>query len=418
MSAPWPPDEILRTARGRALITPSPGTTVADVAAGTTVGEPVDLVVVGAGVLGLAHAIEAMRRGLSVVVLERDQRAVGASVQNFGHACVTAQMGRVLESALAARRTWVALAAEVGFWLSEAGSVVVARADDEMAVLEQFAERRDGAVRLLGRRELAALAPVDDARVRGGAHLRADVRVDPREAVRALASWLDDRRGVAVRFSTNVLGIEPGLVRTSRGEVRCRRAVVCVGHDLDRLYPDVATGAGLRRCSRHMLAVAAPAGRRYETAVLTGSSMLRHPGFRECPAAAQLESRVLRESPEIVARGVDLMFAQRPNGDLVVGDTHAYGRTIEPFSEEAVDDLVLREVRRLLGVERVVVKERWQGQHAAGPHDFVVAAPHEDTRVVAATTGIGMTTAFGLAPQVLDDLLVSCATTGAPIAAG
>jgi FAD dependent oxidoreductase TIGR03364 len=394
------------------------GSSVADVAAGTTVGEPVDLVVVGAGVLGLAHALEAMRRGLSVVVVERDQRAIGASVQNFGHACVTTQMGRVLECALAARRTWVALAAEIGFWLSEAGSVVVARGDDEMAVLQQFAERRDGAVRLLGRRELATLAPVDDDRVRGGAHLRADVRVDPREAVRALASWLDDRRGVEVRFSTNVVAVEPGAVRTSRGTVRCRWSVVCVGHDLDRLYPDLAAGSAVRRCSLHMVALGAPAGRRYEPAVLTGSSMLRHPGFRDCPATADLERRVLLETPEIGERGVDLMFTQRPNGDLVVGGTHAYGRTIEPFSEEALDDLVLREVRRLLGAERLVVKERWQGQQAAGPHDFVVAAPHEDTRVVLATTGIGMTTAFGLAPQVLDDLLVSGATRRSPVAAG
>ena len=43
-----------------------------------------DLAVVEAGILGLAHALAASRAGLRTVVLERDARAVGASIRNFG----------------------------------------------------------------------------------------------------------------------------------------------------------------------------------------------------------------------------------------------------------------------------------------------------------------------------------------------
>ncbi|MGV9538945.1 FAD-dependent oxidoreductase, partial [Streptosporangium sandarakinum] len=34
-------------------------------------GVPADLVIVGAGIVGLAHAVDAVRRGLSVTVIER-----------------------------------------------------------------------------------------------------------------------------------------------------------------------------------------------------------------------------------------------------------------------------------------------------------------------------------------------------------
>ncbi|GAB3874804.1 hypothetical protein GCM10029964_017410 [Kibdelosporangium lantanae] len=107
-----------------------------------------DIVIVGAGIVGLAHAVEAVDRGLSVVVVERDEWAAGASVRNFGHGCFTAQSGIALDRAMAARETWLRLAKQAGFWLADTGTVVVARADDELAVLTEFAHRRPEVVTL------------------------------------------------------------------------------------------------------------------------------------------------------------------------------------------------------------------------------------------------------------------------------
>jgi glycine/D-amino acid oxidase-like deaminating enzyme len=50
-----------------------------------------DVIVVGADIVGLAHAWVASRRGLRVLVVERDPRCVGASVRNFGFVTVTGQ---------------------------------------------------------------------------------------------------------------------------------------------------------------------------------------------------------------------------------------------------------------------------------------------------------------------------------------
>lgn len=82
-----------------------------------------DLLVVGAGIVGLAHAVEAHRRGLSVRVVERDLAPNGASFRNFGHCCITAQAGDLLEIAHRSREGWLRAAEAVGFWAPTAGAV-------------------------------------------------------------------------------------------------------------------------------------------------------------------------------------------------------------------------------------------------------------------------------------------------------
>lgn len=363
-----------------------------------------DLVVVGAGIVGLAHAVEAVDRGLSVTVVERDERAVGASVRNFGHGCVTAQVGEALAFAERARGTWLRLGRAAGFPVAETGTVVVARAPDELAALDELAaERGADDVVLLDAAGVTDRAPVAEAL--GGAFLPRDLRVDPRAAAPAIAAWLGAQPGVTLLWSTPVLGVGTGVVHTGRGDVHGERIVVCTGHDLDRLLPRTADDAGLRRCVLAMLQVRVPGGVRVDPAVLTGSSMLRYPALAGTEGARTLRARWATERPDLLDAVVNHMLTQRPDGDLVVGDTHAYARTPDPFdpaASETLDELLLAETRALLGRRDLRVVHRWQGVYADAPGEFLRATVAPGVTAVSVTSGIGMTTAFGLAPDVLD----------------
>jgi D-hydroxyproline dehydrogenase subunit beta len=361
-----------------------------------------DVVIVGAGIVGLAHAVTALDRGLSVVVVERDERAVGASVRNFGHGCFTAQSGPAARYAGPARAEWVRLAQAAGFWLRECGTVVVARAEDEYAVLEDLHAMRGDEVVLLDSGQVRARVPIG-ADVIGGAFLPMDIRVDPRHSVGALAEWLDGQ-GVRFLWSTAMQEVHPGGVRTSRGEIEAAQVIVAVGHDIDRHFPEIASQAGMQRCALHMLRVANPTGATIDPAVFTGFSMLRYGAFAASPALATVRARLTREHGSAIDAGLNLMFTQRPDGDLTVGDTHAYGQTIEPFQAEAADQLVLDHVQGLLGTDRLRVRERWQGVYASAREPFLIAAPGPSVRVVSVTSGVGMTTALGLAQEVIAEL--------------
>jgi FAD dependent oxidoreductase TIGR03364 len=365
---------------------------------------PADLVVVGAGIVGLAHAVEAVARGMSVTVVERDARAVGASVRNFGHACITAQAGEALTFARRARGTWLRMAREAGVGVRECGTVVVARSPEEVAALEELAATRGAAeARLLTPAGVTAAVPVAPEDLHGGALLPLDLRVDQRRAAGAIADWLAARPGVRVLWSTPVLGVEDGRVRTGRGDLPARQVVVCAGHDLDRLLPGVADAGGVERCLLQMLQVRVP-GLRVDPAVLTGSSMLRYPALAATDGARALRRRWVTERPELLDAVVNHMLTQEPGGDLVVGDTHACARTPEPWSQEELDDLLLAETRALLGRGDLAVVRRWQGVYASAAGEFLRVPVAPGVTAVAITSGIGMTTAFGLAPAVLDTL--------------
>lgn len=368
-----------------------------------------DLAIVGAGIVGLAHAYDAVTRGLTVVVLDRDDRAVGATIRNFGHIGTTAHSGRALELALVARERWLDLGRKAGFDVRECGTLVLARADDEQAVLEELATARGADhVRLLARDEVSSL-PVSGTDVVAAAHLPLDLRVDPRAAAAAIAAWLADE-GVDFHWRTSVASIEPTstgdsvIVHTSRGPVRSRRVVVAAGHDIDRLYPDLADARGVTRCRLQMLEVASPGGIHIEPAVLTGLSMLRYGAFTSTTAAEAVRRRFATDHPELLEVEMNLMLTQRPDGSLILGDTHHYATTHQPFDEEHDAHLLLREGARLLGTDLTVLR-RWRGVYASSSQtDFLVESPDPSVRLVAVTSGIGMTTALGLAPTVLSEL--------------
>jgi FAD dependent oxidoreductase TIGR03364 len=351
-----------------------------------------DLAVVGAGIVGLGHAVAAAERGLRVVVVERSTAIVGASVRNFGHIGTTAHSGRAREYAELTRQRWIDLAQQAGFWLRQSGCLVVARADDELAVLEEA-----GRGELLTAAGVAELAPVVGA---VGGMLRAeDLQVDPRAAAPAIARHLA-ARGVEFRWRTTAVGAEPGVLRTSRGEIRARAIVFAVNFDVDQLFPQLAEQHGVERCGLDMLLTD---GVGLGLPLLTATSMLRYSAFASTSAAAALRTRLEAEEPGLFERDVNLMFTERPDGTLVVGDTHYRGTVIEPFQDEVAFELLLRQSAVLYGRD-LHVRQRWQGVYATAPEDFLIAEPADGIRVVSVTTGIGMTTGLGLAETVVADL--------------
>lgn len=363
-----------------------------------------DLLVVGAGVVGMAHAYEALSRGMSVRVLERDRRANGASIRNFGHCCITGQSNDLMDMSYTSRRRWLDCAEEIGFWAPAAGAVVVARGQEELAVIEQFrAERGDGAVNMLTADRVADhLGRSEAGGILGGAFLPADLRVDPRTAVGSIAEWIAAQPRADLRFGVTVGSIDGGIVETTAGRFEAERVVVCVGHDLDYLYPEVAGRYEVTRCALQMASAPAPETFTTPSAVLTGTSLTRYDGLTAMPGHAELAAALRTATPELIELGANIMFTLRPDGSVLLGDSHVYDITMPPFQEEWITDRIVEEISGIIGAP-LRLKERWQGVYASSPQtSLLIEDLDESTRAVSVTSGIGMTMSFGLAAHSFD----------------
>lgn len=363
-----------------------------------------DIAIVGAGIVGLAHALAAARSGLGVVVIDRDAQANGASIRNFGFVTVTGQeRGPVWRRARRSRDVWAEVAPQAGIAIEQHGLLMVAQRPEAAEVCAAFlcTDMAEGC-RWLDRDQAAIrLGGVHPARLEGALESTVDLRVESRTAIPALAAWLASAHGVTFRRGVAVRGVATGRLDTSCGVVHAGAIVICPGDDLATLFPALLTG--VTRCKLQMLRLASP-GYRLPATIMSDLGLTRYLGYAAVPPAAALTRLLHAEQPDHLANGVHLIVAQAADGSLIVGDSHHYAATPDPFAGDAVDRLILQEFSAVFGCLPDVL-ERWTGTYASATGHSIVAAPEDGVRLVVVTGGTGASTAFGLAEEVIADLI-------------
>ncbi len=378
----------------------------------------VDVVVVGAGIVGLAHALAAARRGLSVALIDRADRSVGvtgASVRNFGMVWPVGQGPPALHRrAMRSREVWLELSTRAGFFCSPCGSLHAAYYEDEEAVLreclERFGREQRGGEWLSPAATLQRSPGLKRDGLRGAMFSASEACVDPREAIRVIPGWLREAMGVELAFGSPVTRVEPGLVMTADGGGwSAGHVVVCPGDDLRTLFPEALSDCGLQACKLQMLRTAAqPGGWRMGPHLAAGLTLRHYPCFRECPSLPALAARLEQSMPRWCELGIHVVVAQNGLGELVIGDSHQYGgAAAEPFDQEEIDGLIMAYLREFFGAPDLRIAQRWHGVYAKqmGGATAVIRQPLPGVWIVTGAGGMGMTLSLGLAEETLAALV-------------
>ncbi len=362
------------------------------------------MVVVGGGVLGTLHALEALDRGFEVVHLEREGAPRGASVRNFGLIWVSGRApGPELALALASRTGWEELGRrfpEVGFRPN--GSHTVARHAGELAVMASVVARSDAAARglsLLDPGEARRRNPALAGDLVGALHCSADAAVEPRRVLGALRAGCEATDRYRWLPGREVTAIGEGSVTDAGGDTHAGDLVLlCTGAWHAGVVGEVLEGSPLRRVRLQMLeteAFSPPS----TTSLADGDTLRYYPAF-DVP-----ERGGLAPQDEVAARwSAQLLVVQRLDGGLTIGDTHVAD---EPFAfdvDEAPTRYLLARAGQLLGRRVPAVARRWAGVYSqltasAGDALYLRSVLSGAVQLVTGPGGRGMTLAPGIAKE-------------------
>lgn len=372
-----------------------------------------DLAVVGAGIVGLAHAYAAAKRGKRVIVIDRDAQANGASVRNFGFVTVTGQgAGDCWTMARRARDIWAETVDKAGIAVVQRGMVLASRFDESEAVIDAFlrTDMAEGCARLTARQAQEHIACLRTDAARVSLYSPHEIRVESRTAIPPLAQFLEERLGIIFLRSTTVTAVEPPRVETADGVIEAETVVVCPGDDFTGLFAERIAAYNVTRCKLQMLRVRPRQPVRFKTAVMSDLGLGRYLGYADLPEAELLKKRLDADLKAERDNGIHLIVTQSADGSLVVGDSHHYAATPDPFASDAVDALILGEFDRVLDLPGRLIAERWIGTYASAPDRWrFTDKPSDSVRVVVVTAGCGASTAFGIGEETINELYGSAA---------
>lgn len=368
-------------------------------------------IVIGAGIVGLAISRSLAEKGYRVTVFERNERAVGASVRNFGMIWPVGQpSGPLYERALLSKSIWKAIAADAGIWFEEKGSLHLAYNDLELQVIHEIAGafEKIRPVKILDAAEtLKKSEAVNPEGLKGSLFSEDEMIVEARAAIRILPEFLHSKYGVNFHFNTAISAVEYPNVRSGNRKWTADQIYICSGADFETLYPEIFSENHFTKCKLQMMRLTAQKNNwRIGPALCGGLSLVHYKSFEVSHSLQKLKDFYTSNMPEYLKLGIHVMVSQNAEGELTIGDSHEYGMVHEPFDNLSINRMILEYMQQIARFRDWQIIQSWHGiypKKTDGATDFIFE-PAEGVTIVNGLGGAGMTLSFGLAEELVNRL--------------
>jgi D-hydroxyproline dehydrogenase subunit beta len=346
-----------------------------------------DVVVIGAGIVGAACALESVSAGLKTAIVEATIIGGGATAAGMGHLTVMddseAQFALTQYSCKLWRELREQLPRSVEY--EGCGTIWVAADDEEMAEVrrkEKYYTERGVAVEVLDGKALSLAEPNLRQGLAGALRVPGDSVIYPPCA----AKFFVDRAvalGADLFIGKRVQKTKSGTVTLNDNSIISAGTVVNAAGSWS---PLLATGIDVKKRKGHLL--------------ITD----RYPQF----ARHQLvELGYLKSAHSVTADSVAFNIQPRQTGQMLIGSSRQYGVESSQIDSPIMNRMLERAIEYMPALKQLSSIRTWTGFRAATPDKLPLIGPHDEGKRLYLATGhegLGITTSLGTAKLLVDQL--------------
>ena len=346
-----------------------------------------DVVIVGAGIVGAACADELARRGLRVVVVDRDVVGGGATAAGMGHIVVMDDSDAQFALTRYSQRLWQGMRLELpeDVEYEQCGTIWAAVDEEEMTEVRRkhdYCARLDVPTTVLDAQALQRLEPNLRGGLVGGLLVPEDAVLYPPCAARFLMERAQ-KFSAELRLGAAVAQMGQGHVRLSDGEEIAGEFLV---NAAGAWSPELMSGVEVKKRKGHLVITDRYAG------------FLRH---------QLVELGYLKSAHSVSGDSVAFNAQPRRTGQILIGSSRQYGAEHKEVDHEILRRMLQRAQQYMPGLGAMSAVRTWTGFRAATPDKLpLIGAWPGDKSLLLATghEGLGITTSLATAKLLADQI--------------
>ena len=341
-----------------------------------------DAIIIGAGIVGAACALELARSTMSVAVVERDNVASGATGAAMGHIVVMDDSPAQFALTRYSQSLWSALVPELpaSVEYKQPGTIWVAADQEEMAELrrkQQFFAANNIPATILDAQQLAEAEPNLSPTMSGGLLISSDAILDPTRAAHHLLEQ-------ACRHNTELI-LGRTVTKAANGTValedHTELTAPIIVNATGALSPNLSPGIPIRKRKGHLMITSpCPGFVRHQLVEL---------GYLKSAHASDANSVAFAES-------VAFNVQPRQNGQVLIGSSRQFGSETPEIEPHIIEAIIERARLYMPAISSLATVRTWTGFRAATPDKLPLIGPTEDQTIFLATghEGLGITTSL------------------------
>ena len=334
------------------------------------------LIVVGAGALGSFHAYHACKKGLKVLLLEKDIQPQEATVRNFGQVVPSGMSrGKWQQYGRRSLEIYKSLQSRFDISVRQQGSVYIASDEPELTLIHELRDinRKDGYPSMLLKQQdcLEKYPGLKENYCKGALFFPEEITIEPGKMIHCLIAFMQEQLALTyqpdtlVSFCGFVNGkciAEDNLGKAYTGD----KVIICNGRDFRNLYPQMFYESDIEVSKLQMMKTVPQPDYLLKGSILTGLSIRRYESFRGCPSYQTLKAGEIDE--RFKKWGIHILFKQATDGSIIIGDSHEYAGAKEQDKlgfevNQEINTIIIEEAKRIFDLPDWRIGAYWNGYY-------------------------------------------------------